>query len=227
MLSIRSRNRVAYHKPITTVRPGAHIPAIPAARRERERTRLGQHIDLSLFECAVTMLTNIASNHLVSGEEAVHHGNAHANIVPYQSFHTRDGLITVACSNDGLFQDLCRVLEREDLAHDARFATNSLRLQNREALIPPLQATLLQRDTSDWLALLRARAAPARRSTGSARPSKMSNWRHADWYGNVSIPTAGKIRLVGSPLHFSEAPTRLYKAPPLLGEDNERIFDDR
>ena len=97
--------------------------------------RKGQHIDLSLFECAVTMLANIASNTLISGEEARRHGNAHANIIPYQSFHTRDGFIAVACGNDGLFRGLCRLLQRDDLVQDPRFATNSLRLSHREELI--------------------------------------------------------------------------------------------
>src|SRR5579863_4756595 len=90
--------------------------SILAALRAREQTGRGQHIDLSLFECAVTMLANVASNALISGEEATRHGNAHANIVPYQTFHTRDGSIAIACGNDGLFRDLCRLLERNDLA---------------------------------------------------------------------------------------------------------------
>lgn len=200
--------------------------SILAALRERERTGRGQHIDLSLFECAVTMLANIASNHLISGEEAVRHGNAHANIVPYQSFQTRDGLIAIACGNDGLFRGLCRVLERLDLASDPRFATNSLRLAHHEALIPLLQETFLQRDTTDWLELLRGAgipSAPINRVSETFKDEQLAA-RGLVW--ECEHPTAGGIRLVGSPMHFSETPVRLYKAPPLLGEDNKRILEE-
>jgi formyl-CoA transferase len=200
--------------------------SILAALRERERTGKGQHIDLSLFECAVTMLANIASNHLVSGEEAVRHGNAHANIVPYQSFHTRDGLIAIACGNDGLYRGLCRVLERENLAADARFATNTLRLQYREELIPLLQEVFLQRDTGDWLALLRSAGIPSAPINTVSQALKDEQLAARGLVWECEHPTAGKIHLVGSPMHFSETPTRLYKAPPLLGEDNQTILNE-
>jgi glutaryl-CoA transferase len=199
--------------------------SILAALHAREQTGRGQHIDLSLFECAVTMLANIASNTLISGKEATRHGNAHANIVPYQSFHTRDGFIAVACGNDGLFRDLCRLLGRGDLAQDPRFTTNSLRLSHREELISILQDTFLERDTADWLTSLRGAGIP------SAPINTVSQALHDDQLAARGLiwacdhPTAGKIQLVGSPMHFSETPARLYKAPPLLGEDNETILD--
>lgn len=200
--------------------------SILAALRERERTGRGQHIDLSLFECAVTMLANIASNHLISGQEAVRHGNAHANIVPYQSFHTRDGLIAVACGNDGLFHGLCRVLEREELASDSRFVTNSLRLENREALIPLLEDIFLQRDTADWLERLRGAGIPSAPINHVSQALKDEQLATRGLIWECEHPTAGNIRLVGSPMHFSETPTRLYKAPPRLGEDNKRILEE-
>ena len=200
--------------------------SILAALRERERTGRGQHIDLSLLECAATMLANIASNHLISGEEATRHGNAHANIVPYQSFHTRDGLIAIACGNDGLYEGLCRVLERPDLARNPRFATNSLRSQNREELIPPLQEVLLQRDTADWLALLRGAGIPSAPINSVAQAFRDEQLAARGLVWECEHPTAGSIRLVGSPMHFSETPTRLYKAPPLLGEDTESILEE-
>jgi crotonobetainyl-CoA:carnitine CoA-transferase CaiB-like acyl-CoA transferase len=198
--------------------------SILAALRERERTGRGQHIDLSLFECAVTMLANIASNHLISGEEAVRHGNAHANIVPYQSFHTRDGLIAIACGNDGLYRSLCRALEREELASDPRFTTNSLRLENREALISLLQDVFLQRDTADWLRLLREAGIPSAPINLVSQTFKDEQLAARGLVWECAHPTAGNIKLVGSPMHFSETPARLYKAPPLLGEDNETIL---
>lgn len=213
--------------PIEDVSTGMYACiSILAALRARETTGKGQHIDLSLFECAVTMLANIASNTLISGEEPVRHGNAHANIVPYQSFHTRDGYIAIACGNDGLFRGLCRLLQHEDLARDPRFTTNSLRLSHREELVNILQEIFLERDTSEWLTALRGAGIPSApiNTVNQALHDEQLTSRGLVW--ECEHPTAGSIRLVGSPMHFSETPTRLYKAPPLLGEDNERVLDD-
>lgn len=213
--------------PIEDISTGMYAAiAILAALRERERTGKGQHIDLSLFECAVTMLANIASNHLISGEEATRHGNAHANIVPYQSFHTRDGFIALACGNDKLYRDLCRVLERDDLARDPRFATNSLRAENRDALIPLLQDIFVTRDTGDWLALLRGAGIPSAPLNKVSQALKDEQLAARGLVWECAHPTAGNIRLVGSPMHFSETPARFYKAPPTLGEDNKRVLGE-
>ncbi|HVB73228.1 MAG TPA: CoA transferase [Ktedonobacteraceae bacterium] len=214
--------------PIEDVSTGMYACiSILAALRARETTGRGQHIDLSLFECAVTMLANIASNTLISGEEATRHGNAHANIVPYQSFHTRDGYIAVACGNDGLFRGLCRLLGRDDLAQDPRFTTNSLRLSHRVELISSLQEIFLGRDTSQWLISLREAGIPSSpiNTVRQALGDEQLAARGLVW--ECEHPSAGKIQLVGSPMHFSETPTRLYKAPPLLGEDNEMILDGK
>jgi crotonobetainyl-CoA:carnitine CoA-transferase CaiB-like acyl-CoA transferase len=212
--------------PIEDVSTGMYACiSILAALRARETTGRGQHLDLSLFECAVTMLANIASNTLVSSEEATRHGNAHANIVPYQSFHTRDGFIAIACGNDGLFRGLCRLLQRDDLAQDPRFATNSLRLSHRAELIGILQEIFLERDTSEWLTSLRGAGIPSApiNTVSQALRDEQLTARGLVW--ECEHPTAGNIRIVGSPMHFSETPTRLYKAPPLLGEDNETILN--
>ena len=212
--------------PIEDVSTGMYACiSILAALRAREQTGKGQHIDLSLFECAVTMLANIASNALISGEEAVRHGNAHANIVPYQSFHTRDGFIAIACGNDGLFRKLCRLLERDDLEQDPRFATNSRRLNHREELIRILREIFLQRDSAEWLASLRGAGIPSApiNTVSEALRDEQLAARGLIW--ECDHPTAGSIHLVGSPMHFSETPTRLYKAPPLLGEDNKTILE--
>src|SRR5439155_15773 len=92
----------------------------------------------------ISLLSNVASNYLISGEEAPRLGNGHPNIVPYQAFHTRDGYVVVSCGNDRLYQELCQLLEREDLATDPRFATNPQRVRYREQLVPDSQEFLRQ-----------------------------------------------------------------------------------
>jgi len=197
--------------------------AILAALRVRDRTGQGQHIDIALIETTMSLLSNVASNYLISGEEASRFGNGHPNIVPYQAFHTRDGHVVVSCGNDRLYQSLCRLLGREDLASDPRFATNPQRVRNRNELVPVLQEAFLARTTDEWLPELRAAGIPCGPINSV---SQIFNDPHIQARGYVwecDHPTAGKIKLAGSPMHFSETPTRLYKAPPLLGEDDEKV----
>jgi formyl-CoA transferase len=197
--------------------------SILAALRVRDRTGKGQHIDISLLETTMSLLSNVSSNYLISGEEAQRFGNGHPNIVPYQAFHTKDGYVVVSCGNDRLYQALCRLLGREDLAADPRFATNPQRVRNREELVPILQEEFLQRKTDEWLPELRAAGIPCGPINSV---SQIYNDPHIQARGFVwecDHPTAGRIKLSGSPIRLSETPARLYKAPPLLGEDDDNV----
>ncbi len=198
--------------------------AILAALRVRDQTGQGQYIDTSLLEATVSLLGNVSSNYLISGDEAKRYGNGHPNIVPYQAFQTSDGYIVVSAGNDKLFQTLCRLLHREDLITDPRFDSNPQRVRNRAELVPQLQKSFLQRSSEEWLKELRAIGLPCgpinKVSQVFADPQIQS--RGLVW--ECEHPTAGTIKLSGSPIHLSETPTKLYKAPPLLGEDNEKVL---
>jgi formyl-CoA transferase len=197
--------------------------AILAALRVRDRTGKGQHIDISLLESTVSLLGNVSSNYLISGEEAVRYGNGHPNIVPYQAFRTRDGYIVVSCGNDRLYQTFCHLIGRDDLATDPRFATNPQRVRNRRELIPQLQEQFLQRDSEEWLSALRAVGIPCGPINTVSQIFNDPQIQARGFVWECEHPKAGKIKLSGSPMHLSETPTRLYKAPPLLGEDDEKI----
>ncbi len=198
--------------------------SVLAALRVRDRTGKGQRIDISLLESAVSLLGNVSSNHLISGEEAKRYGNGHPNIVPYQAFQTSDGYIVVAAGNDRLFQALCTFLEREDLTHDPRFTTNPQRIRNRHELIPQLQERFLQRKSEEWLTALRTVGLPCGAINRVSRIFQDPQIQARGLVWECEHPTAGTIKLAGSPLRLSETPTRLYKAPPLLGEDNGKNF---
>lgn len=198
--------------------------AILAALRVRDQTGKGQYIDVALLDGTISLLGNVSSNYLISGEEARRYGNGHPNIVPYQAFRTSDGYIVVSCGNDRLYQALCKLLGRDDLARDARFVSNPQRVRNRAELIPQLQESFLTRSSEDWLELLRQIGIPCGPIN---KVSQVFNDPHIQARGLVwecQHPTAGTIKLSGSPMHLSETPTRLYKAPPLLGEDNDRFL---
>ena len=198
--------------------------SILAALHVREKTGKGQRIDISLLEAAVSLLGNVSSNYLISGEEAVRYGNGHPNIVPYQAFRTQDGYIVVSCGNDRIYQTFCHLLEREDLATDPRFATNPQRVRNRKELVPILQEVFLQRKTDDWLTELRTAGIPCGPINTVSQVFSDPHLQARGFIWECEHPTAGTIKLSGSPIRLSETPTRLYKAPPLLGEDNDTLL---
>ena len=198
--------------------------SILAALHVREKTGKGQRIDISLLEAAVSLLGNVSSNYLISGEEAVRYGNGHPNIVPYQAFRTQDGYIVVSCGNDRIYQNFCHLLEREDLATDPRFATNPQRVRNRKELVPILQEVFLQRKTDDWLTELRTVGIPCGPINTVSQVFSDPQLQARGFVWECEHPTAGTIKLSGSPIRLSETPTRLYKAPPLLGEDNDTLL---
>jgi len=197
--------------------------AILAALRVRDHTGKGQYIDIALLEATISLLSNVASNYLISGEEAPRFGNGHPNIVPYQAFRTKDGYVVVSCGNDRLYQALCQLLGREDLATDSRFGTNPQRVRNRQELVPVLQEEFLLRKTGEWLPELRAAGIPCGPINTVGQIFNDPHIQARGFVWECDHPTAGKIKLSGSPIHLSETPTRLYKAPPLLGEDDEKV----
>lgn len=214
--------------PIGDISAGMYATiSILAALHVRDQTGKGQYIDISLVESAISLLGNVSANHLISGEEAKRYGNAHPNIVPYQAFQTRNGYVVVAAGNDRLYQSLCHLLGREELATDPRFATNPQRVQHRAELLPILQDLFLQRDTDDWLSAMRAADIPCGSINTVSQVFQDPQVQARQFIWEAQHPTAGTIKLSGSPIRLSETPTRLYKAPPLLGEDNERILGKR
>ena len=197
--------------------------SILAALRVRDRTGKGQYIDISLLESTTSLLSNVASNYLISGEEAPRLGNGHPNIVPYQAFRTQDGYVVVSCGNDRLYQALCQLLEREDLANNPDFATNPQRVRNREQLVPALQEEFLKRPTEEWLPKLRTAGIPCGPINTVSQIFHDPHIQAREFVWECEHPAAGRIKLSGSPIHLSETPTKLYKAPPLLGEDDDKL----
>src|SRR5262249_56825194 len=126
------------------------------------RSGHGYAIALALLDCAVAAQVNLVQAFLSSGVVPPRQGNAHLQIVPYQAFATADDWLVLAVGNDGQWQRFCQAAERPDLAADPRFATNTLRVQNRNLLVPVLEEVLRARPGADWQERLpAAEGAPA------------------------------------------------------------------
>ncbi|MBP0617694.1 CaiB/BaiF CoA transferase family protein [Jiella mangrovi] len=134
--------------------------AVQAAIIERQRSGLGQHVDLALLDCGVAALANQAMNALVTGNSPRRMGNAHPNIVPYQVFAAKDGHLIVACGNDRQFGALCRALDLGGLAADPAFATNPARVANRERLTALLSPAIARQDRAEIIAALEKAGVP-------------------------------------------------------------------
>ena len=203
----------------------AAAQAILAALIAADRDGAGQHIDMALYDCQLAMLANIGSAALVSGAEPRRYGNGHPAIVPYQLFDTSDGRVVIAVGNDGQFAAMCaRLLGRPDLAGDPRFATNSARVSNREALLAELIPLIAARPTEFWLAGLRAVGVPtgAVRGVGAALAAPETEAR--GMVATVPHPSAESVRLVASPLKLGRTPVVDPVAPPLLGQDSRAVL---
>ena len=197
---------------------------IQAALAERERSGLGQHVDLALLDVTAATLANQATNYLVGGKNPTRLGNAHPNIVPYQSFVARDGHLIVAVGNDGQFRRYVGALGCLELADDPRFATNRRRVENREALVPLLQAKMLLRDKADWISLLEAANVPAGPINTVAEVFAEPQVQSRGMQVTVPHSQNPELQLVANPIKLSRTPASYNVAPPTLGERTNEVL---
>ena len=200
------------------------VIAILASLQARTLTGRGQQLDIALFDSQLGWLANVASNYLISGKLPKRHGNAHPNIVPYQSFQASDGWFAIAVGNDRQFGRLCEVIGRLDLANDERFAKNSERVQNREELIGLLKSIFLMRPVSEWLSALDEAEIPCGPINTFEQVFSMPQVQEREMLVKMDHPTIGELPLVGSPLKFSDTPVQYRLPPPLMGEHTEEVL---
>lgn len=198
--------------------------AILAALTHRDRTGEGQYIDMSLLDVQVAMLANMGSNYLTSHTVPKRWGNAHANIVPYQTFATADGHIIVAAGNDSQFRKFVTVGGNPALADDVRFYTNPLRVQNRQILIPLLAQMVKQKTKSVWINLLEAEGVPCGPINNLQEVFDHPQVNARNMTVTMPHPTAGEVTLVSNPIKLSATPVQHHLSPPLLGEHTESIL---
>jgi crotonobetainyl-CoA:carnitine CoA-transferase CaiB-like acyl-CoA transferase len=188
------------------------------------REGIGQRVDVSLLGSTLAILVNQAQNAFVSGRSPGRRGNAHPNIVPYETFATADGELALAVGSERQWPRLCAALGVPDLAADARFATNGDRVERRAELRPLLAARFAERPTADWATALDAAEIPwgaiADVATAFASPEAMA----LDMAVEVEHPAFGALRQVGIPLRFAATPGAIRTPPPLLGEHTDEVL---
>jgi formyl-CoA transferase len=198
--------------------------AILAALTHRDRTGEGQYIDMALLDVQVAMLANMGSNYLNSGKAPKRWGNAHANIVPYQTFACADGYIIVATGNDGQYQKFVEVGGRADLATHERYATNPLRVKNRDELVPILAEMVKGKPRDWWIEQLEAVGVPCGPINDLHDVFKNPQVQARGMMIEAAHPTAGKVKLVRNPMRLSASPAETDMAPPLLGQHTDEVL---
>nr|MBA2382510.1 CoA transferase [Chloroflexota bacterium] len=193
----------------------------PPADEHRSEAGGGQRIDLSLLGSALAVLVNQAQN-AFAGSVPGRLGNAHPNIVPYQSFETLDGAIAIAVGSERQWPRFCRALGLPALADDPAFATNGDRVTNRADLVPTLADRFAERTTDDWLAALTAADVPAGpiNDIAAAFASPWAAGRTVD----IEHPKLGTIRQVAPAFDLRATPAIVRVPPPLLGEHTGEIL---
>jgi formyl-CoA transferase len=198
--------------------------AILAALFARERQKTGQRIDISLLDSQVATLTYVASNYLVSGKSPKRYGNAHPNIVPYQSFKAKDGYLAFAAGNDLQWKRFCQEVNREDLLSDARFSTNPARVTNRVELIALLDDLFATKTVEEWLAVCAKATVPAARINSVDKALSDPRVLARDLIVEGTLPDGEAVRMLASPLKYQDQPFEVRHSPPLLGQHTDQIL---
>lgn len=205
---------------ITDILTGVYaVSGILAALRVKESTGMGQHVDLSLMDTGVSVMTNQAMNYLTTGHAPNRMGNRHPNLTPYQVFDCADGWIIIATGNDGQYAKLCKLLGLDQMIDDPKFVTNAARLENRAEMTARLTAATVLRTKADLLADCEAQSVPA------------GPINHMDEvFADPQVKARGlALELDGvpgvrSPYRFSDSSLALEKPSPTLGGDTQEIL---
>ena len=215
--------------PIADLMAGMYAAvAVNAALRHREATGEGQCIDIGMLDTQVAMLSMQGLNYLATGKAPKRLGNAHPNIVPYQTFATADGDIILAVGNDAQFQRFCEFAGVAELADDEKFSTNEARVRNRDELTERLAPVLAGRPSRYWIEGLETRNV-------SCGPINTIDQVFADpqvvargMKLEMPHPAAGEapVPLIASPIRMSATPPSYAYPPPLLGQHTDEVLEE-
>ena len=212
--------------PIGDICAGLHaVIGIQAALRERERSGMGQFIDISMLDVQVAMLSYQGVYHLFSGEVPGGQGRGHAAIPTYGSFQAGDKLDVLICANtEKMWVALCGVLGLADLPQDERFLTNEMRHRHRAELVPLLEQAFVSRSRADWLDLLSLQGVPCAPVNSIADALMDPQVRHRNMVTKLEHTLGGDIEVLGNPIKMSRSPSAPLGSPPLFGEHTDEVL---
>lgn len=211
--------------PVSDITAGILLAmGVAAAYAHKLQTGEGQKVDTSLFEAAITQTYWQSAITFATGVSPPPMGSAHPLNAPYQAFETADGWINIGAANQTNWERLVKVLGAPELNEDQRFASNAMRIANREALAEVLSVMLRTRPTAEWLEVLEAHGIPAGPVLGIDEMHKDPQTVARDMVPEVMHPIAGPVRTLGLPVKFSKTPGGVCRAAPLLGQHTREVL---
>ncbi len=200
--------------------------SIIAALYARDRTGKGQHINLSLLETQVAVLINQASNYLIGGMVPRRWGTCHPSIVPYRAFEAKDNYVVIGAGNDSLYQRFCKAVGHPEWAEDPRFLTNLDRVKNRDELEGMIQEVIQTRTADEWFEIISGAGVPCGPVNTIDKTLQDPQVLHRNMVEEVDHPTAGRVKLTGLPVKFSETPAEIRLPPPTLGLHTDEVLQN-
>jgi crotonobetainyl-CoA:carnitine CoA-transferase CaiB-like acyl-CoA transferase len=194
------------------------------ALRAKEKTGIGQAIDVSMMEGQLALLGTMVANHCATGEIPKPMGTAYKALLPYQTFRTKTRDLALAVGSEKLWKIFCPVIGCPELADDPRFCSNGERNRNREALIERLQQVFLSRSYEDWEALLTENGIPVGAINNLAQVVDHAQVKARGSIVEIDHPRAGKLRVVGVPVRLSATPGTIRAPSPALGEHTAAVL---
>jgi formyl-CoA transferase len=198
--------------------------AVMTALAEREKSGVGQHIDMSLLDTTIATISHINMNYLIGGIIPKRMGTGHPSIVPYQMFQAQDGPMVVAVGNDGQFAKLCALLGRPELPKDPRFLTNPLRVQHRDDLVPQLESAFAQKTANEWITSLTNLGVPCGPLNNIQQVFDDPHIKSRGVQVSIPHPRAGSVPALANPARLAETPPAYERPAPLLGEHTREIL---
>lgn len=212
---------------ITDITTGLHaFGAIMTALYHRQKTGKGQKIDCNLLSTQISSMINVANIYLNCGIEGERWGTAHANIVPYQAFKTKDGEIVIGTGSNAQFADFCRLIGTEELITDERFKDNSSRVINREEIVRIISEVIRTKTKKEWTEIFKNATFP----NGPVNTMKdVFEDEHVKAIGLVKElqhSDAGTVKVVGPPTVYSLGGNYARTAPPTVGEHTKDVLSN-
>jgi CoA:oxalate CoA-transferase len=198
--------------------------AIAGALFHRERTGVGQKLDISLLDSQISLLMYLAQTYIANGEIQPPRGAMHPLIAPFRSFKTKDGHIAVVAFQDKHFESFCKIIEREDLLTDERFDSLVNRAINKMELYPMLDQIFPSKTTAEWLRPLREAGIPSGPVNNIRDALNDEQVRFRNMVVEIEHPEIGKFEALGNPMKSSIMKDGEFMPPPLLGQHTEEIL---
>jgi len=199
------------------------VMGIQAALLSREESGRGQHVDISMLDCQVSLLNYMATMYSMSGDVPTPIGNSHFVHTPYNTFNTLDDQIIIAVIGDKFWPAVVELLDIDEL-RNPRFATAKERLAEKPFIEGKIDAALQMQSADYWLAELEKARIPCARVNNLAQAMNDPQVRHRNMVIDLEHPQGGRAEVPGNPLKFSDSHAESFTSPPLLGAHTTEVF---